>query len=201
MTIDINDIEFSRYYPDTSEVKTMSKKVLIISGTPRKGGNSDILCDQFAKGAEEAGNDVEKICLRGKKIGFCTACYRCRDTGEPCCIKDDVPEIIEKMENADVIVLASPVYFYSVDAQMKALIDRTVSRWRIIKDKVFYFIATSAEDSDTVTDVTIECMRGLMYCLDGCTEGGVILGKGVYEAGEVRDTAAMDDAYRMGLKV
>ncbi len=176
----------------------MSKKVIIISGSPRKG-NSDMLCEQFAKGAREAGHEVEKIELRGKTIGFCTACYHCRDSGGKCCIKDDVPAIIDSMESADVIVLASPVYFYSVDAQLKAVIDRTVSRWREIRDKTFYYIATAAEDSDTVLNCTIECMRGLAVCLDGSVEGGIIEGKGVYEAGEIEGTAAMDEAYRMGL--
>lgn len=179
----------------------MSKKVLIISGSPRKGGNSDLLCDEFARGARESGNEVEKICLHGMKVGFCNACYHCRDTGEPCCIKDDVPRIIERMEWADVIVMASPVYFYSVDAQLKALIDRTVSRWKVIRDKTFYYIVTCAEDSDTVTACTLECMRGLAACLDGSVEGGVIEGKGVYEAGEIADSPVMKQSYEMGRSV
>ena len=61
----------------------MSKKVLILSGSPRKGGNSDILCDEFARGAQEAGNEVEKIRVASKKIHPCSACYYCRDHGEP----------------------------------------------------------------------------------------------------------------------
>ena len=59
----------------------MSKKVLILSGSPRKGGNSDILCDRFGEGAKEAGNKVEKVFLRSLKIGHCTACYGCRGKG------------------------------------------------------------------------------------------------------------------------
>lgn len=175
----------------------MGGKVLVISGTPRKGGNSDRLCEEFARGARESGNDVEVIRLREKKIGFCNACYHCKDSGR-CCIKDDVPEIIDKMEASDVIVLASPVYFYSVDAQMKALIDRTVSRWLEIKGKVFYYIATSAEDTESVADCTIECMRGLAMCLEGSSEGGVILGKGVYDVGEIEGKPAMAEAYEAG---
>ena len=103
----------------------MAKNVLIIGGSPRIGGNSDLLCDQFAKGASEAGNQVEKISLAGKKIGFCTACYTCEKTGA-CPQKDDAAAIIEKMLAADVIVLATPVYFYTMSAQLKALIDRSV---------------------------------------------------------------------------
>lgn len=106
----------------------MNQKVLILSGSPRKGGNSDLLCDQFKKGAEEGGNQVEKIFLRSKKIAYCTACYYCKKSGGVCAIKDDMAEILEKMHWADVIVLASPIYFYSIDAQMKAVIDRTVAQ-------------------------------------------------------------------------
>ena len=107
----------------------MSKKVLILSGSPRKGGNSDILCDEFARGAQEAGNEVEKIRVASKKIHPCSACYYCRDHGGACVHKDDMAAIQQKMIDADVLVLASQVYFYSIDAQLKAVIDRTVARW------------------------------------------------------------------------
>lgn len=106
----------------------MNKNVLILSGSPRKGGNSDLLCDEFLRGALEAGNQAEKIFIRGKKIAPCSACYYCKDHGGACAIKDDMAEILDKMQAADVIVMASPVYFYSIDAQMKAVIDRCVAR-------------------------------------------------------------------------
>lgn len=176
----------------------MNKKILILSGSPRKGGNSDLLCDEFMRGAQESGNDVEKIFIRDKKIGYCTACYYCRDTGKGCAIKDDMAEILDKMLEADVIVMASPVYFYSIDAQLKAVIDRAVAKWTKIKNKEFYYIMTAAEDSDTVMDCTLECLRGFAICLDGSKEMGVIYGKGVYEAGEIKNTPIMKEAYEMG---
>ena len=98
----------------------MGKKVLILAGSPRKGGNSDLLCDEFARGAEEAGHKVEKIYVQEQKIGFCRACYGCRGTGS-CVQRDDMAPLLDKMVEADVIVLATPVYFYSMDAQLKAL--------------------------------------------------------------------------------
>ena len=103
----------------------MSKKVLILSASPRKGGNSDLLCDQFAKGAEEAGHQVEKIRVQERSIAPCMACYACRNSGV-CVQKDDMAAILEKMVQADVLVLATPVYFYSMDGQLKTLIDRTL---------------------------------------------------------------------------
>ncbi len=177
------------------------KKVLIISGSPRKGGNSDLLCDEFARGAREAGNEVVKISLAEKKVGYCRGCYYCSNHGGVCAINDDMGEILDKFMEADAIVLASPVYFYSVDAQMKAVIDRMVARWTKISDKEFYYIMTSAEDSPNVMDCTLECFRGLATCLDGSVEKGVIYGKGVYEKGEIIGTPAMLQAYQMGKTV
>lgn len=110
-------------------------------------------------------------------------------------------EILDKMQAADVIVMASPVYFYSIDAQMKAVIDRSVARWTDIHDKEFYYIMTAAEDGDTVMDCTLECFRGFTVCLDGAKEMGVIYGKGVYEAGSIREMPAMQEAYEMGKRV
>ena len=179
----------------------MSKKVLILSGSPRKGGNSDLLCDEFMKGALESGNEAEKIFLRSKKVAPCSACYYCRDHGGKCAVQDDMAEILDKMQEAGVIVMASPVYFYSIDAQMKAVIDRSVARWTNIPNKEFYYIMTAAEDSDTVMDCTLECFRGFAACLNGSKEMGVIYGKGVYEAGEIREMPAMREAYEMGKRV
>ncbi len=178
----------------------MSKKVLVLAGSPRKNGNSAALCKAFVRGAEESGNQTELIYLRDKKIGYCMACYHCKEKGV-CIIKDDVAEILEKMNDADVIVMASPVYFYSIDAQMKALIDRVVAQWLVIKNKEFYYIMTAAEDGDTVMDCTLECFRGLAKCLKGSVERGIIYGKGVYNAGEIKDKPCMREAYEMGRRV
>lgn len=177
----------------------MSKKVLILSGSPRKNGNSDILCDEFMKGAIKAGNEVEKIRVAEKNIGYCRACYACK-TGA-CVMKDDMAEVLQKMIDADVIVLASPVYFYSIDAQLKTLIDRTVARWLEVKDKEFYYIVTAADSEEAAAETTIACFRGYADCVEGAKEMGIIYGMGVYNKGEVKDTKAMREAYEMGLKV
>ena len=177
------------------------KNVLILSGSPRKGGNSDMLCDEFMRGAQEAGHSVEKIRVAQKKIGYCLACYYCRDHGGVCAVKDDMSEVLEKMLRADVLVLASPVYFYSINAQMKALFDRTVARWLEFKNKEFYYIMSAAEDTPTVMDTTLECFRGLAACFEGSVERGVVYGKGVYEKGEIADKPAMRQAYEMGRNV
>ena len=101
----------------------MSKKVLILSGSPRKGGNSDILCEQFQKGAEEAGNVVEKVDLRSLKIGCCMACYGCRGKGV-CVQKDDMTPLYEKINAADAVIIGSPIYFGENTGQIKCFVDR-----------------------------------------------------------------------------
>ena len=176
------------------------KKVLILSGSPRKGGNSDLLCDEFARGAKDSGNEVEIIFVAGKKIAPCLACYACRNTGV-CAIKDDMAEVLQKMIEADVIVLASPVYFYSIDAQLKAVIDRTVARWLEVKNKDFYYIVTCADTDKDSTERTLECFRGYADCVEGAKECGVIYGTGVYEKGAIKDTAVMKQAYAMGKRI
>lgn len=175
----------------------MSKKVLILSGSPRKGGNSDILCDEFARGAQEAGNEVEKIRVADKKIHPCSACYYCRDHGGECVHKDNMAEVLQKTIDADVLVLASPVYFYSIDAQLKAVIDRTVARWLEVKNKEFYYIVTMADEGQESADTTLACFRGYADCVEGAVEKGVIIGNGVYELGKIKNTSAMKKAYEM----
>lgn len=173
------------------------KKVIILSGSPRKGGNSDLLCDEFMRGAIESGNEVTKINVAEKKVAPCRACYACKESGN-CIIKDDMADILQAMIDADVLVLASPVYFYSIDAQLKAVIDRTVARWLEVKDKEFYYIATCADNEKTSIETTLACFRGYADCVEGAKEMGVIYGTGVYEKGEIKDTPAFKEAYEMG---
>ena len=179
----------------------MSKKGLIISGSPRKSGNSDLWCDEFMRGAVDAGNNAAKIRAAEKKIGFCSACYYCRKSGGVCAKKDDMTDILQKIIDADVIVLASPVYFYSIDAQMKALIDRTLARWTEVKNKEFYYIVTCADTDKAALETTLACFRGYADCVEGAEEKGVIYGTGVYQLGEIKKSPVFKQAYEMGKSV
>lgn len=176
----------------------MNKKVLILSGSPRKGGNSDLLCDEFMRGAKEAGNEVIKINVASKKVAPCRACYFCREHEGECVFKDDMAEILQSMIDADVLVLASPVYFYSIDAQLKAVIDRTVARWLEVKDKEFYYIMTAADNDRSAMDTTLACFRGYAECVNGAKEMGVLYGTGVYEQGEILNSQTMKQAFEAG---
>ena len=178
------------------------KKVLILSGSPRRGGNSDTLCDRFAKGALDAGNEVEKIFVAEKKIQPCLGCYYCKDHGGECVYKDGMADILQKIIDCDVLVLSSPVYFYSISAQLKAVIDRTVARWTEIANKDLYYIATAAEEEKDTLDTTLACFHGFARCIDGYEEKGTLYGKGVYEKGAVLNRPElMLIAYEMGNSV
>jgi multimeric flavodoxin WrbA len=180
---------------------SMSKKVLILSASPRKGGNSDVLCDQFLLGTKEAGNQVEKIFIRDKKIGFCLGCDACKKNGGKCVQKDDMAEILAKIIAADVIVMATPVYYYTMNGQMKTVIDRTYSGFNDIGNKEIYLIATAADGSKEAMERTIEGFRGFMSCFGGMVEKGIIYGTGVWNIGDVKKSSAMGQAYEMGKAV
>jgi multimeric flavodoxin WrbA len=179
----------------------MAKKILVVSASPRKGGNSDLLCDQFMRGAKEAGHQAEKIFFRDKKINYCTGCCTCFNEGKGCIQKDDMMNILEKMVAADVIVMATPVYFYTMNGQMKTFIDRTCPRYTEISDKDMYFIMTAAVTRKEALKRTLEGFRGFMSCLIGAKEKGVIYGTGAWKKGDIKGSKAMTQAYEMGKNV
>lgn len=175
-------------------------KILIISSSPRKGGNSDVLCDQFAKGATENGHEVEKISLREKKINPCIACYGCMKD-HIYTINDDMSDIFSKFAGADVIVLSSPVYFYSLTAQMKIFIDRCLVNYKILKDKNFYFIVTAADPQHEAAEATLMAFRGFLRCLPNAKEAGIIYGMGAWDKGDIYKHPAYEQAYQAGKKI
>lgn len=175
-------------------------KVLAISASPRKGGNSDVLCDQFLKGAAETGHEAEKIRLAEKRLTPCTACYGCMKTGI-CVKKDALPEIREKLLGADVIVLATPVYFYSMAAQMKLLIDRCLGFYQKLAGKRFYFIVTAAEPMHEAADETIAGLRGFLRCVPNAQECGILYGTGAWDKDDIYRHPAYELAYQNGKRL
>lgn len=174
----------------------MGKNILVISSSPRKGGNSDTLCDRFVAGAEAAGHQAEKLFLKEQTIHYCTGCGACVKTSR-CVQKDDMAAILDKMIAADVIVMATPVYFYSMAGQLKSFIDRCCARYREISGKDFYFILTAADDRKAAMKQTVEALRGFTSCLSDAKEKGVIYGLGVWERGDIQKSPAMQEAYEL----
>lgn len=117
----------------------MTVNVLGISGSPRRHGNTETLLDAVLEGAREAGADVEKIVLRPLEYASCQGCNACHKTGV-CVLKDELTEVFEKIGDADVIVLASPIYSMGITAEAKGLIDRAQYLWarKFIKKNLYY---------------------------------------------------------------
>lgn len=180
----------------------MSKKVIVISSSPRKGGNSDVLCDEFIKGAVEANNIVEKIFLRDKKINYCTGCGFCNSNDyTKCAQNDDMNEILDKLQAADTIVFATPIYFYAIAGQMKTFIDRICARYTHLNNKEFYYIMTAADTSKDTIQFALGEFKGLMACLDNPSEKGYLFAGGVWKKDEAKNTNYMKQAYELGKNI
>lgn len=175
----------------------INMKILTISSSPRKGGNSDVLCDRFLKGAQEAGHETEKVRLAEMALAPCDGCYQCSKAKE-CVHRDGMDALLQKLVDADVIVLATPVYFYSISAQMKIFIDRCLPRYREIKNKIFYFIVTAADPQHSAADETLAGLRGFLRCLPGAREIGTVFGTGAWDYNDVYQHPALNRAYEEG---
>ena len=178
------------------------KKVLIISTSLRRNSNSDYIAREFERGAKDAGNEVEFVSLIGKKIDFCIGCLTCQLTQE-CVIKDDANEIAEKVKNADVIVYATPIYYYEMSGQMKTLIDRMNCLFPSdYKFRDVYLLAASAEDEESAMDGAVKGVQGWVDCFEKANLAGVIRGTGLTETGEAKkDEEVLKKAYEMGKSV
>lgn len=179
----------------------MSKKVMIISSSPRKGGNSDILSDEFAKGAKEAGHEVEKIYVKDMNLHYCTGCGYCVGNKGKCSQKDDMDQAKEKLLAADTIVFATPVYFYTMCGQLKTFIDRICYFYTDLKNKDFYYIMTAADGKKSAMERLVAEFDGFLSCLEHPIVKGSIYGTGVWEKGSVKDKKSMQEAYHMGTSV
>ncbi|MBQ0114029.1 MAG: flavodoxin family protein [Bacteroidales bacterium] len=177
------------------------KKVVVISTSLRARSNSDMLADKFIEGAKAAGNDIEKITLKDKDIRFCRGCFACAEL-KKCVINDDVNAIMEKVLNADVVVWATPIYYYEMSGQMKTLIDRMNAMYSMdYKFRDIYLLSTAAENEDFVPKRAEAGLTGWIDCYPKSSLVGSLFCGGVNEAGEIEGNSKLQEAYRMGLRV
>lgn len=179
----------------------MSKKVLILSSSPRKGGNSEALAAAFAKGAREAGNQVETVYLREKQYGFCKGCLACLKLGH-CVIQDDAVEIAAKMHDADVLVFATPVYYYCVSGQLKTMLDRANPLFGT--DYAFtkaYLLVTAAEGGPETVEGTVKAVQGWVDCFERCELADTVFAGGVNDIGDIIGHPALERAYQVGKEI
>ena len=182
----------------------MSKNILIISSSISSTRNTKKLCEQFKKGAQESLNNVELLELKGKNLNYCLGCNACQKNGGTCVYKDDVSEILDKMIKADIIVLASPIYFYSITGQMKTLIDRSYAKFNLLSNKEFYFILSCAAPYEAPykndLDIAINCFRGFVKCLPNAIEKNIIIGDNMATM-KIENTKSYQEAYNLGKSI
>ena len=174
------------------------RKVLIISTSLRNNSNSDILARECERGARDAGLDVDYVSLKGKEIKYCIGCMSCQKTNK-CVLNDDVADIMTKVKEAEVIVYATPIYYYEMCGQMKTLLDRLNPLYTSdYKFRDIYMIATAADDSDTTFDKAYSGLQGWVDCFEKAELKGIVAG-GIDEAGSVNDFVDIKNkAYELG---
>ena len=177
----------------------MSKNVLIISTSLRGGSNSDILAKECEKGAREVGHDVELISLKGKNIQFCIGCLACQSKGS-CVLKDDVVEIMAKVKEAEVIIYATPIYYYEMSGQMKTLLDRLNPLYSSdYKFRDIYMIATAADDAKSAFEKAYNGLQGWVDCFEKATLKSIITGGGINDSNDATNhTDIMQKAFDLG---
>ncbi len=181
----------------------MSKKVVVITGSPRKNGNSFAMTDAFIKAAEAAGHSVTRFDAAMKNVGGCRACETCFKTGKACSFDDDFNTVAPAILEADAVVFTMPVYWYSIPAQVKGVIDRLFSFCVAGKDvsgKECALIACCEEEDMSVLDgvrVPIERSAALLkwHML------GEVLVTGVLEAGAIDKTDGCAQAAALAAKL
>lgn len=184
-------------------------KLLGIMGSPRKHGNTDLLLDESLKGAESQGAEIEKIVVNGLTIKPCTEDYGCAITGI-CTIRDDMDDIYEKLLESDRIIVASPMFFYSMPSQLKALIDRSQALWSrkyLLKQKLpngdrkGALISVGATKGKNLFDGAKLTMK---YFYDAINVEYVdnLLIRSVDQKGEIKEhPTALKDAYDLGKRL
>lgn len=177
-------------------------QVLVLMSSPRKNGNTDRLANAFIKGVEENGYSTEKIYVNYQNIKPCLGCNVCQKTNQ-CVQKDDMQEIYEKMLEAKVIVFASPVYFYTFNASMKLLIDRTFAIEKTIHDKDFYLLTTGLAPEESYFRIIKDTFQKYIDCLrvGGNRFVDSILGFQTGNKDDIEKTNALEKAYNMAKEI
>ncbi len=177
------------------------KNIVVIASSPRRNGNSNALVKAFAEGATAAGHSVEVVRLADKKIEFCRGCMVCNQTNI-CVIRDGMKEIVEKLLAADVVVFATPVYYYSVSGQLKTFFDRTsplfTAKYHFTD---VYLLAAAAEDEKTTVSGTETAVQGWIDCFAGVRLVKTVFAGGVDAIGDIAGHKALQEAYETGKSI
>lgn len=179
----------------------MTKNILVLTGSPRPGGNSEAMAQAFMKGAREAGHQTVKFRAADKSIAGCRACETCFNSGTPCTYRDGFAELEPLLEKADVLVFCTPVYWFDMTAQIKAAIDRMYAYHDHPLPVRECVLLICAGDTDTrVFNGTIEAYKNIVWYLDW-QDRGMLIVPGVNDIGDIQKTGALKDAEDMGRRI
>ncbi len=186
----------------------MAKKVVVVCGSPRIGGNSETLADSFIKGAKEAGHKVKKIRLAEKQVLPCRGCNHCYRSNAACAIDDDMNTIYPDVLEADAVVFVSPIYYYGFCAQLKAFIDRLYgpdvkgdiakAMQSSLPQKECALLMTAADEKKSVFDLAVMLFRKIFEHWFMWSIRGIILAGGVSDIGDIKGHPKLEEAYEMG---
>jgi multimeric flavodoxin WrbA len=182
-------------------------KVLGIMGSPRRQSNTEILLDKALEGAREAGAEVEKVLVSKLEISPCLEIYACRKDGH-CAIKDDMQSLYKKLLGADHIIFASPIFFYGITSQAKAVIDRCQALWvrrHVLgvgkedkRERRGVFISIGATRGTKLFDGAVLTVKYFFDAI-GVKYSGDLLVRGLDNKGQIEEhPAAFEDAFRLG---
>ena len=175
-------------------------KILVLTGSPRKGGNSATLADHFIKGAKDAGHSVERFDAAFKKVHPCIACNSCGMDG-PCVFKDDFEFVRKHIIDADCVVFATPMYYFGISAQLKAVIDRFYAiNGSIHVPKKAVLLMTYANTADSEA-VPIKSHYEVLLKYLGWTDAGQVIAPGVWPVGAIDRTRYPEQAYQLGKSI
>lgn len=178
----------------------MSKKILVLTGSPRQGGNTDILAEAFIEGAQRAGNQVFRFDAGRKNVSGCVACETCFSSGHPCSYVDDFEEYAGYLKEADVLAIFSPVYWFSFPAQLKATIDKMYCFYngaRPIGPKECFLVMVAGGPDTSIFDAAVANYNKIADLLALDNKGHIVV-PGIHDAGAVKNTPAVDGMKRLG---
>jgi len=178
----------------------MSRNIVVLSGSPRRGGNTDILVESFKQGAVDAGKNVTVFRAADMDIGGCRGCEHCfgAATRGVCVQKDDMPAVLSAVRSADALVIASPVYNFDVTGQLKLMLDRfyALLNEQIPVKRAMLLMACADGDADTAGGAASMYKRWLNY--QKWEDAGVLIVTGVHKPGEIAGRSELETAGAMG---
>lgn len=181
----------------------MKKNILVLTGSPRVGGNSDLLADAFIKGATKAGHEVFKYEVGKKNIKGCIACDTCYSKGTPCSFDDDFNNIAPHIEKADMIVLVTPLYWFTFPSNLKAVIDKTYSfiiGEKKLNIKESMLLVCGEDNNESSFDGIVNTYK-LILSYQKWTDRGHLVVPGVFNKGDILSTEYLVHAENMGNNV